>query len=156
MSLGTQIHMRGLLMLSLSLGIPYCFMLFHPLGWLLECCRKSAGCRDIDRAEMDNPSMVPSAVEHVSQPSKGNLLPQTATHASPGTGFLPSAPQEAGPFSSAFIMDMLQDFGISAQATRLICHSWRPNNTIESNTIRSCEGGEGFVLGDKYIPLLPL
>ena len=37
MFIGALIHMHGLLMLSLSLGIPYCFMLFHPLVWLLEC-----------------------------------------------------------------------------------------------------------------------
>ena len=30
------------------------------------------------------------------------------------------------------------------------------DQVLEYNTIRSCEGGEGFVLGDRYIPLLPL
>ena len=97
--------------------------------------------------------MVPSAVEHASQPSKGNSLPQTATHTSPGTGLLRSAPQEAGPFSSAFIRDTLQSFGISAQATKLICHSWRPNTRVQCNSILRRWGG--FCAGRQIHPSAP-
>ena len=94
--------------------------------------------RHIGGAEMDNPCMVPSTVDHAYQPSKGNSPTQTVTHASPGTGLLPYTPQEASPFSGAFIRDTHGD------------------QVLEYNTIRSCKGGEGFVLGDRYIPLLPV
>ena len=119
MSLGTQIRIHGQVD---AFSIPwhtlfYAFPPFRLVASSVAENQQGGGSRHIDRVEMDNPSMVPSTVEHASQPSKGNLLPQTATHTSPGTGLLPPAPQEAGPFSSAFIRDMLQSFGISAQAT---------------------------------------
>ena len=85
--------------------------------------------------------MVPSTVEHAYQPSKGNSPTQTVIHASPGTGLLPSTPQEASPFSGVFIRDTLQSFGISAQATELICHSWRPSTRIQYNSILRRWGG---------------
>ena len=151
MFLGTQIHMHGLLMLSLSLGIPYCFMLFHPLVWLLECWRKSTGRKP--QAYWWCRNGQPSTVEQAYQPSKGNSLTQTVTHASPGTGLLPSTPQEASPFSGAFIRDTLQNFGISAQATELIWHSWRPSTRIQYNSILRRWGG--FCAGRQIHPSAP-
>ena len=80
--------------------------------------------------------MVPSAVEHASQPSKGNSLPQTATRTSPGTGLLPSVPQEAGHLSGTCCEVLAYQHGLqSLSATH-------GDQTLESNTIRSCEGGE--------------
>ena len=81
------------------------------------------------------------------------IRPHTVTHASPGTGLLPSTPQEASPFSSAFIRDMLQSFGISAQATELICHSWRPSTRIQYNSILRRWGG--FCAGRQIHPSAP-
>ena len=147
--------MHGLLMLSLSLGIPYCFMLFHPLVWLLECWRKSTGrkpqaywwCRN---GQPKHGSQYCWACLSAIQ---GKLSTQTVTHASPGTELLPSTPREASPFSSAFIRDALQSFGISAQATELICHSWRPHTRIQYNSILRRWGG--FCAGRQIHPSAP-
>ena len=57
------------------------------------------------------------------------------------TKVLPSTSQETVPFSSTFIKETLQGLGISAPATDLICHSWRPSTRDQYDSIMLWWGG---------------
>ena len=148
--------MHGLLVLSLSLGIPYCFMLFHP-SLVARVLKK------INREEATGILVVPKWTTQAWFPVLLSMLISHPREIRPHKQLLtlPLVPDSFRPLHKKLVLLAVH---LSGTCCKVLAYQHRlqslsathGDQVLEYNTIRSCEGREGFVLGDRYIPLLPL